>query len=344
MCVDDFELKYYTKQEATDFLQMLGKHYTYTVDWTGHNFCGLTLDWNYEKGFVDVSMPNYVRDTLKRLKHVPKVFPQYSPHKYAPIVYGKPNTQQYTAAQDTTPLLSPKDTKYIQSGVGAFLYYARAIEGTMLPSLNSIGVHQAQPTESTRQELQQLMDYAATFPDVVLRFYASDMILKIDSDAAYLVLPKARSRIAGYFRLEDQHSQGRRQRPNGAVLVECKTLRRVVSSAAETETNGIFQNAQTGVPIRSILIQMKHPQPPTPLKTDNTTSHGYTHNNILKKKSKSWDMNLNWLRDQECHDQFKIFWERGNGAETINEADYFTKHHPTKYHRHIRPRYLIDKD
>ena len=43
-------------------------------------------------------------------------------------------------------------------------------------------------------------------------------------------------------------------------------------------------------------------------------------------------MNLNWLRDQECHDQFKIFWERGNGAETINEADYFTNYHPTKYH------------
>ena len=121
-------------------------------------------------------------------------------------------------------------------------------------------------------------------------------------------------------------------------------IRRVVSSAADIETNGIFQNAQTCVPIRFILIQLKHPQPPTPLKTDNTTSHGYTHNNILKKKSKSWDMNLNWLRDQECHDQFKIFWERGNGAETINEADYFTKHHPTKYHRHIRPRYLIDKD
>ena len=50
LCVDDFGLKYYTNQEATDFLQMLGKHYTYTVDWTGHNFCGLTLDWNYKKG------------------------------------------------------------------------------------------------------------------------------------------------------------------------------------------------------------------------------------------------------------------------------------------------------
>ena len=93
LCVIKFGLKYYIKQEATDFLQMWGKHYKYTVDWKGHHFCGLTLDWNYEKGLVDVSVLNYVRDTLKRLNHVLKVFPQYSPHNYAPIAYAKPNTQ-----------------------------------------------------------------------------------------------------------------------------------------------------------------------------------------------------------------------------------------------------------
>ena len=31
------------------------------------------------------------------------------------------------------------------------------------------------------------MDYAATFPNTYVRYYASDMILNIDSDAAYLV-------------------------------------------------------------------------------------------------------------------------------------------------------------
>ena len=48
---------------------------------------------------------------------------------------------------------------------------------------------------------QQLMDYVATYPDTYIRFYASDMILNIDSDAAYLVAPKSRSRVAGYFHL-----------------------------------------------------------------------------------------------------------------------------------------------
>ena len=33
------------------------------------------------------------------------------------------------------------------------------------------------------------MDYLATYPNAYIRYYASDMILNIDSDAAYLVAP-----------------------------------------------------------------------------------------------------------------------------------------------------------
>ena len=95
----------------------------------------------------------------------------------------KPNTQQYTSAPDKTPLISPKEMKYIKSGVRAFLSYARALESTVLPGLNNIGLNQAQPTEGTKEELQQCMDYAATYLNAVLRFYTSNMILKIDSDA-----------------------------------------------------------------------------------------------------------------------------------------------------------------
>ena len=43
------------------------------------------------------------------------------------------------------------------------------------------------------------MDYTASYPDAYIHFYASDMILQIDTDASYLVLPKTRSRIAGYY-------------------------------------------------------------------------------------------------------------------------------------------------
>ena len=69
----------------------------------------------------------------------------------------------------------------------------------MLPALNEISSTQAKPTTYTREECQQIMDYAATYPNIYVQYYVSDMVLLIDSDAAYLVLPNARSRIAGYF-------------------------------------------------------------------------------------------------------------------------------------------------
>ena len=80
------------------------------------------------------------------------------------------------------------------------------------------------------------------------------MILNIDSDAAYLVKPQARSCIAGYFQL----NSSKQSNPyiNGAILIERKTLRHVVASSAEAETAGLFHNAQIAVPIRYMLEQM----------------------------------------------------------------------------------------
>ena len=43
------------------------------------------------------------------------------------------------------------------------------------------------------------MDYAATYPNVYVRYHASDMVFMVDSDAAYLVMPNAKSYIAVYF-------------------------------------------------------------------------------------------------------------------------------------------------
>ena len=166
------------------------------------------------------------------------------------------------------------------------------------------------------------------------------MILNNDFDAAYLVMPQAKSQIAGYFYMNNSPSSTPLPVLNGAILVECKTLRHVVASAAEAEIAGIFHNTQIAIPLRHILITLGHPQPPIPIKTDNSTAHGFIHNNINKKRSKSWDMRFYWLRDRTNQQQFRIFWQSG----ATNNADYPTKHHTTRHHREIRARYLHDKN
>ena len=82
-----------------------------------------------------------------------------------------------------------------------------------------------------------------------LRYHASDMILHVDSDAAYLVLPRARSRLAGHFFFCSDPTLTRTIRPNAPILTECKTIQHVVTSAAEAETADIFHNAQVTRPI-----------------------------------------------------------------------------------------------
>ena len=121
------------------------------------------------------------------------------------------------------------------------------------------------------------------------------MIIHVDSNAVYLVAPKARRRIAGYYYLLTI------QRPsplNEPIHVECKTLRHVVALAAEAKTAGVFHNTQTIIPIRRIFKALNHPQLPTRIKTDNSTTSEFIYNNINKKRPKSWDMRHYWLRDK----------------------------------------------
>ena len=120
----------------------------------------------------------------------------------------------------------------------------------------------------TKEQTQHLLDYAYTYKDAYLLFKVSDMNLTVDIDAAYLVLPGAKSRYAGYFRLlNNTTTPGKTD--NGAIHVECKTIRHVVSSAAEAETNGAFENALVKVNIQNLLHAMGHP--PTPTIIEQTT-------------------------------------------------------------------------
>ena len=103
LCVDDFGVQYFKKNDVHYLIDVLSEVYKVTSDWTGRNFLGYHLDWNYEEGYVDISMPGYLTALLERLQHTPKIYPQYSPHHYQPIVYGVKGAPQYATATSTSP-------------------------------------------------------------------------------------------------------------------------------------------------------------------------------------------------------------------------------------------------
>ena len=61
----------------------------------------------------------------------------------------------------------------------------------MLTALSAIASAQANPTQETMKKCKKFLNYAATHPDAVLTYRASDMVLACHSDASYLIEPKA---------------------------------------------------------------------------------------------------------------------------------------------------------
>ena len=175
-----------------------------------------------------------------------------------------------------------------------------------------------------------------THPDAIVAYRASNMVLVGNSDASYLSESKARSRAGGHFFMSDNSSNPPN---NGAVLTIAQIIKNVMSSAAEAELGALFINCREDIPARHALLEMGHPQPPTPMQTNNTTSLGVITNNIASKRLKSMDMKLHWLRCRVAQEQFRHFWRPG----TKNDADYVTKHHAAIHHRAVRPKYLTPK-
>ena len=100
------------------------------------------------------------------------------------------------------------------------------------------------------------MDYAATHPSAKIRYHASDMILHVDLDAAYLVLPQEKIRGAGYFYLRSNPTPSNiilSPRDNGPILTESIALKNIMSSVAKVEADTLHHNGRTAIPIRTNL-------------------------------------------------------------------------------------------
>jgi hypothetical protein len=95
--------------------------------------------------------------------------------------------------------LLPEEIKEIQHIIGSIIYYAHAINITVLMALSSIAIKQTKVTTSTMEKAKQLLNYLGTNPDATMRFKASNMIMNVHLDASYLSEVNARSRACEHF-------------------------------------------------------------------------------------------------------------------------------------------------
>ena len=158
----------------------------------GKKYIGLTFDWDYRKRQVHVLMPGYRDLALIRFKHRTPKTRQDQPYKHVIPNYGA--KIQFALGPDGTPLLDKDGKKFVQQVTGTFLYYARAVDSTMLVALSALASEQASPTQKTMEKVMTFLDYAASQEEAVITYNASDMVLACHSDVSYLSEPGARSR------------------------------------------------------------------------------------------------------------------------------------------------------
>jgi hypothetical protein len=264
---------------------------------------------------------------LSKFQHDSPKHPQHTLFRYATPVYGAKT--QY-ATSDETPPLTAQQCLTIQKVTGSVLYYARAVDPTVLMPLNAIATEKTKATEKTQAATNQMLDYLATHPDATIRYHASDMVLHIHSDASYLLVSNARSRLGGLFLLGNKSTE--QETLNGSILNVAAVIKNMVASVAESEVGACFHNAQSGAPLRVTLIELGHTQPPTPLRTDNSTAYGIVNETIKQKRSKAMDMRYHWLTDRVRQKQFEVYWRPGRE----NLADNHTNHHSAQHHKDMR--------
>ena len=246
LCVDDFGIRYIGENNLQHLQQALKDKYDITQDDTGILYYGLNLKWDYNTRKVELSMLNYVKEALHKFQHPKLTRTQHAPHPWVQKVYGK--HQQLVDNPPPLPQPSKPETKLIQQKVGTFLYYARALDDTILTTLNSIGTMQSKPTQATKNKVHHRLYYLSTQPTFVVTYTVSDMILHVDSDASYLVEPGSKSRGGGYYYL----SSHKFPKLNGSIHCMATLIKAIMSSAAELELGNLFLNTTNIVSMRSI--------------------------------------------------------------------------------------------
>jgi len=259
------------------------------------------------------------------------LLPGHRPPK-TPGVYIVPSFSKkpQTIFIDRSEKLSPTLVTELQAIIGTLLYYARAVDPTLLPIANELASQQANATRRILNAANRALSYCAAFSNNQIIYHACDMALHVFADASYLCRSHARS-VAGAIFFLGNHNDP--TRINGSIHVFSSIIPCVVASAGEAECAALFAAGQHAASIRTTLSDIGYPQNPTIIMCDNTSAIGIATDSIKQKRSKAIDMRFHWIRDRVRQSQFTIAYI----PTSQNLADYFTKNLPYESHAQFHP-------
>jgi hypothetical protein len=194
-------------------------------------------------GYINAGV--HKKKKLQEYNHAIPTQLQRCPFSPEPKQFG--SKTQTPLPPDKSPEIDAKGIKRIQKIVGSILYYAHAVDMTVLAALSTIAIKQTKATQQTNDWCIQILDYLASNQDAKVRFLASDIVMNIHSDASYLSESGAQSWACGHFFMGWMPKNGEPIRLNGTFYASSTIMRFVIASAAEAELGPLFHNCQTGM-------------------------------------------------------------------------------------------------
>ena len=137
---------------------------------------GMNIAFNTQRTAVTLSMPGYVSKMLTRFRPQylnPSHRPAYTPGRYIAPIYGNKSPQ--TTTHDTSSTLDATQRTELQAIIGTLLYYARAVDPSLLPIANELASKQARPTIQVMRAANRALSYCAGHPNMCITYYACDM-------------------------------------------------------------------------------------------------------------------------------------------------------------------------
>jgi hypothetical protein len=196
----------------------------------------------------------------------------------------------------------------------------------MLAAVNHIAT--SPYTEKTLAATKHLLIYAKTHSTAHVKFIACDMIMRAQCDASYNGRPKGRSTQGSLIYLGDS---GYPDEINGPVESCSSIISVVCASAAEAEYAALYETARLLLPMRQYLTELGYPQPATLILCDNAVAVKLANDNLVEKKSKTFDKRFHWIKDRVQQGQFEVAWRKGSQ----NLSDIFTKLLPVSQHKRL---------
>jgi hypothetical protein len=190
LVVDDFGVRYKTQADADHLIGTLEKYeYKLKVRPLGDVYLGMAIAFDRQNKTVSISMPGHVEKMLQQFR--PQYFlPGHRPPR-TPGVYIAPSFSKkpQTIFIDRSEKVSPTLVTELQAIIGTLLYYARAVDPTLLLIANELASQQANATRRILNAANRALSYCAAFSNNQIVYHACDMALHVFADATTSCCP-----------------------------------------------------------------------------------------------------------------------------------------------------------